>query len=36
MEGFNLVWEHAGNLPTEHEIHHPREWIERVVPSTAG
>jgi coenzyme F420 biosynthesis associated uncharacterized protein len=31
MDGFNTVWEHAGNLPTEHEIHHPQEWVARVL-----
>ena len=30
MEGFNRVWEQAENLPTEKEIHAPREWITRM------
>ncbi|MFP5315931.1 MAG: zinc-dependent metalloprotease [Actinomycetes bacterium] len=30
MEGFNRVWERAENLPTEKEIHAPREWITRM------
>jgi coenzyme F420 biosynthesis associated uncharacterized protein len=30
MEGFNRVWEGAGHLPTEAEIHAPRQWIERM------
>lgn len=35
MEGFNAVWERVENLPTEHEIHHPREWIDRVATHPA-
>ena len=30
MEGFNRVWESAGNLPTEVEIHNPELWIQRM------
>jgi coenzyme F420 biosynthesis associated uncharacterized protein len=30
MEGFNLVWESAGNLPTEPEIHDARIWLDRM------
>ncbi|MFF2821553.1 zinc-dependent metalloprotease [Arthrobacter koreensis] len=30
MEGFNRVWEEAGNLPTETEIHNPDLWIKRM------
>ena len=30
MEGFNRVWERAENLPTEKEIHAPKEWISRM------
>lgn len=30
MDGFNAVWEGPQNLPTEHELHHPEEWISRV------
>ncbi|WP_026549343.1 zinc-dependent metalloprotease [Arthrobacter sp. Br18] len=30
MDGFNLVWEAEGNLPTEQEIHAPDEWIDRM------
>lgn len=30
MEGFNRVWEEAGNLPTEAEIHNPDLWIKRM------
>ena len=36
MDGFNAVWERVGNLPTEHEIHHPREWIDRVAGQPAS
>ncbi|NKX52247.1 hydrolase, partial [Arthrobacter deserti] len=35
MEGFNRVWEHAGNLPTEQEIHQPDLWISRMDLSRA-
>lgn len=35
MEGFNAVWERVENLPTEREIHHPQEWIERVAVTPA-
>lgn len=35
MEGFNAVWERVENLPTEHEIHHPQEWIHRVAGQPA-
>ena len=30
MEGFNRVWESAGNLPTEPEIHDARIWLDRM------
>ncbi len=30
MEGFNKVWEGAENLPTEHEVHHPEQWVARM------
>jgi coenzyme F420 biosynthesis associated uncharacterized protein len=30
MEGFNRVWESAGNLPTEPEIHEAKLWLERM------
>jgi coenzyme F420 biosynthesis associated uncharacterized protein len=30
MEGFNRVWESAGNLPTEPEIHDAKVWLERM------
>jgi coenzyme F420 biosynthesis associated uncharacterized protein len=30
MEGFNRVWEAAGNLPTEPEIHDAKIWIDRM------
>ncbi|QCU76843.1 hydrolase [Citricoccus sp. SGAir0253] len=30
MDGFNAVWEAPGHLPTERELHHPEEWIERM------
>jgi len=30
MAGFNRVWEEAGNLPTEAEIHNPDLWIKRM------
>ena len=30
MEGFNRVWESAGNLPTEPEIHDAKLWLERM------
>lgn len=30
MEGFNHVWERAGNLPTEEEIHNAPLWITRM------
>lgn len=29
--GFNRVWEHPANLPTETEIDHPEQWIARVI-----
>jgi len=35
MEGFNKVWEQAGNLPTEEEIHQPDLWISRMDLSRA-
>jgi coenzyme F420 biosynthesis associated uncharacterized protein len=30
MEGFNRVWESAGQLPTETEIHDSKLWLERM------
>ena len=30
MDGFNKVWDHAGNLPTEEEIHDSKLWLERM------
>ena len=38
MEGFNAVWEKAENLPTEHELHHPADWVRRMsgAPADAG
>ncbi|GAA1821060.1 zinc-dependent metalloprotease [Nesterenkonia flava] len=30
MEQFNRIWEAPEYLPTEHELHHPQEWIERM------
>lgn len=30
MEGFNRVWESAGHLPTEAEIHDSKLWLERM------
>lgn len=30
MDSFNIIWESPEHLPTEHELHHPQEWIERM------
>lgn len=30
MDGFNRVWEEAGNLPTLDEIVEPQAWVDRV------
>lgn len=30
MAGFNRVWDSAGNLPTEPEIHDPKIWLDRM------
>lgn len=30
MDGFNVVWSGPENLPTEHELHNPQEWVERM------
>lgn len=30
MDSFNTIWESPEHLPTEHELHHPQEWIERM------
>ncbi len=30
MDGFNVVWAGPENLPTEHELHNPQEWVERM------
>jgi coenzyme F420 biosynthesis associated uncharacterized protein len=30
MEGFNRVWESAGNLPTLEEVGRPEAWVARV------
>ena len=36
MEGFNRVWESAGQLPTEPEIHDSKLWLERMGLCNAG
>ncbi len=36
MAEFNRVFERAEHLPTEHEIHHPEEWIARVLDGAHG
>lgn len=36
MSGFNVVWEGPENLPTEHELHHPQEWVERMRSGQGG
>ncbi|WP_411734529.1 zinc-dependent metalloprotease [Paeniglutamicibacter sp.] len=36
MEGFNRVWEGPENLPSEHELHHPDQWVARMGGNTAG
>lgn len=36
MEGFNRVWEGPENLPTEHEVHHPEQWVQRMGGIPAG
>jgi coenzyme F420 biosynthesis associated uncharacterized protein len=30
MEGFNRVWESAGNLPSLEEVRRPEDWVARV------
>ncbi|MFJ5697323.1 zinc-dependent metalloprotease [Arthrobacter sp. NPDC093139] len=30
MDGFNRVWDAAGNLPTEAEIHDAKIWLDRM------
>ncbi|XKH52754.1 zinc-dependent metalloprotease [Citricoccus nitrophenolicus] len=30
MDGFNVVWEAAENLPGEQEIQYPEQWIQRI------
>lgn len=35
MDGFNAVWERAENLPTEHELHHPQDWVRRITGAPA-
>ena len=30
MDSFNTIWESPKHLPTEQELHHPQEWIERM------
>lgn len=30
MDGFNRVWDAAGNLPTEPEIHDAKIWLDRM------
>jgi putative hydrolase len=30
MDGFNRVWDSAGNLPTEPEIHDAKIWLNRM------
>ncbi|MET0979484.1 MAG: zinc-dependent metalloprotease [Paeniglutamicibacter terrestris] len=34
MEGFNRVWDSAENLPSEHELHHPELWVQRLNGTT--
>ncbi|MFW0109299.1 zinc-dependent metalloprotease [Rothia sp. P13129] len=34
MDRFNMMWERPENLPTEQEIHHPQQWIDRMLAST--
>lgn len=31
MEQFNAVFAESANLPSKREIHHPREWMDRVL-----
>ncbi len=31
MHSFNRIWQQPENLPSEHEIHHPQLWIDRVL-----
>jgi coenzyme F420 biosynthesis associated uncharacterized protein len=35
MERFNVIWERPEHLPTERELHHPDEWIDRMGLSPA-
>ncbi|MDO5744545.1 MAG: zinc-dependent metalloprotease [Micrococcaceae bacterium] len=35
MDGFNVVWEGSENLPTEHEVHHPEDWVARMGANAA-
>lgn len=30
MDGFNQVWQGPELLPTETELHHPEQWVERL------
>lgn len=30
LEAFNRVWERPEHLPTEHELHHPDAWVQRM------
>ena len=36
MQGFNQVWQSAGNLPTRIELHDPQLWIDRVASGVAA
>lgn len=36
MAGLNRVWETPENLPSRHEITHPREWMLRVLGEDYG
>lgn len=30
MDAFNIVWDGPEHLPTETELHHPQQWVERM------
>ncbi|WP_233121469.1 zinc-dependent metalloprotease [Tersicoccus sp. Bi-70] len=30
LDGFNRIWDAPAHLPTEHEIHHPGDWVARM------
>lgn len=36
MDTFNKVWERAENLPTETELHHPKQWAARIGAAGEG